>query len=103
MVAAMGKREKCRGTHDELHGPDGRGNGLQPPQTACCGERQVEELIAKGLQNKQIAGRLHISLHTVKSHVRSILDKLALGSRVQVAVHASGDRATPGPAADKKR
>ena len=48
-------------------------------------EREVIELIAEGMSNKEIARRLHISAHTVKSHVRNILEKLALNSRLQIA------------------
>ncbi|MFO7445445.1 MAG: response regulator transcription factor [Ignavibacteriaceae bacterium] len=51
-------------------------------------ERQVIELIADGLTNKEIAQRLHLSPHTVKSHVHNILDKLALHTRVQIAKYS---------------
>ena len=51
-------------------------------------ERQVIDLIAEGMSNKAIARELRISHHTVKSHVRNILEKLALHSRLQVAVYA---------------
>lgn len=51
-------------------------------------ERQVIELIADGLTNKEIAQNLHLSTFTVKSHVHNILEKLALNSRVQIARHA---------------
>ena len=51
-------------------------------------ERQVIALIAEGMSNKAIARELRISHHTVKSHVRNILEKLALHSRLQVAVYA---------------
>jgi DNA-binding NarL/FixJ family response regulator len=44
-------------------------------------EREVLELIVAGANNEEIAGRLSISLHTVKSHVRSILHKLNVNSR----------------------
>lgn len=53
-------------------------------------EREIIELIAEGLSNKQIARRAHISPHTVKSHVHNILEKLALQSRLQVAAYAHG-------------
>jgi len=57
-------------------------------------ERQVIDLIAEGLANKDIAARLHIAVHTVKSHVHNVLEKLALHSRLEVAVfsHSQGDR-----------
>lgn len=51
-------------------------------------EREVIELITEGLSNKEIAQRLHIATHTVKSHVHNILEKLALHSRIKVAAYA---------------
>jgi DNA-binding NarL/FixJ family response regulator len=51
-------------------------------------EKEVVDLIAEGLSNKQIATRLHIATHTVKSHVHNILEKLALRSRLQIAAFA---------------
>jgi len=51
-------------------------------------ERQVIELIADGLANKEIAQKLHLSTYTVKSHVHNILEKLTLNTRVQIAKHA---------------
>jgi DNA-binding NarL/FixJ family response regulator len=55
-------------------------------------EREVVELIAEGLSNKQIAGRLHLAVDTVKSHVHNILEKLALHTRLEIASfrHAGG-------------
>jgi DNA-binding NarL/FixJ family response regulator len=48
-------------------------------------EREVAALVAKGLSNKQIAGRLFISLATVKDHVHRILRKTHLPNRAAVA------------------
>lgn len=48
-------------------------------------ERQIVDLIAQGSSNKEIAARLHIATHTVKSHVHNILEKLDLNSRLQIA------------------
>jgi DNA-binding NarL/FixJ family response regulator len=55
-------------------------------------ERQVIDLLGEGLSNKKIATRLHIAVHTVKSHVHNVLEKLALHSRLEVAAftHAGG-------------
>lgn len=50
-------------------------------------EQEVVELIAKGQSNKQIAEKLFIAVHTVKSHVHNILDKLALHTRLELAHH----------------
>ena len=51
-------------------------------------EREIMNLIAEGLSNKEIAQRLNIATYTVKSHVHNILEKLALHSRLQLAAHA---------------
>jgi DNA-binding NarL/FixJ family response regulator len=51
-------------------------------------EREVINLIAGGLGNKEIAGRLRIATHTVKSHVRNIMEKLMLHTRLQIAAYA---------------
>jgi DNA-binding NarL/FixJ family response regulator len=50
-------------------------------------EREVMHLIGEGLSNKEIAQRLAISVQTVKCHVHNILEKLALRSRLQLAVY----------------
>jgi DNA-binding NarL/FixJ family response regulator len=55
-------------------------------------EREVVALIGEGLSNKEIAERLGIALHTVKSHMHNVLEKLALHSRLQVAAYAHRDR-----------
>lgn len=57
-------------------------------------ERQVINLIAEGLSNKEIAARLHIAVHTVKSHVRNVMEKLTLHSRLQIAAYAHAQVAT---------
>jgi DNA-binding NarL/FixJ family response regulator len=51
-------------------------------------EREILTLIAEGLTNRQIGGRIHLSEKTVKNYVSSILDKLGLTSRTQAAVIA---------------
>jgi DNA-binding NarL/FixJ family response regulator len=48
-------------------------------------EYEIMAQIAQGASNKEIASRLHISTHTVKSHVHNIMEKLALHSRTQIA------------------
>lgn len=55
-------------------------------------EREVIDLISEGLGNKMIAARLHISIHTVKSHVRNIMEKLALHTRLQIAAYAHREK-----------
>ncbi len=51
-------------------------------------EREVTGLIGEGLSNKEIASRLNIATHTVKSHVRNVMEKLALHTRLQIAAYA---------------
>ena len=48
-------------------------------------EREVIGCIGEGLSNKEIAVRLHIATHTVKSHVRNVMEKLAVHTRLQIA------------------
>ena len=62
-------------------------------------EHQVIDLLAEGLSNKEIATRLHIAVHTVKSHVHNVLEKLALRSRLEVAAfsHRTGGGKAPEP------
>jgi len=62
-------------------------------------ERQITDLIADGMNNKEIAERLDIAPYTVKSHVHNILEKLALHTRLQIAAHAHRSDAprTEGP------
>ena len=54
-------------------------------------EREIVDLIGDGLSNKEIAQRLHHAIHTVKSHVHRVLEKLALHTRLQVAIYARGE------------
>jgi DNA-binding NarL/FixJ family response regulator len=54
-------------------------------------EVEVGRLVAEGLTNKEIASRLFLSDRTVESHVRHILNKLGLTSRVQIASWFSRD------------
>ncbi len=54
---------------------------LSDPPTAR--EREVLELLGRGLSNKLIARELHISEHTVKFHVSSLYAKLGVGNRAE--------------------
>ena len=53
-------------------------------------EREIVQLVANGLSNKEIARSLDITEATVKIHVQHLLRKLNLKSRVQAAVFAAG-------------
>ncbi len=58
-------------------------------------EREVLDHVARGQSNKVIAQALNISHNTVKLHVRHIMDKLNLRSRVEAAVFAFEYRTSP--------
>ena len=51
-------------------------------------ELEVLRLVAQGLNNREIAKQLFISENTVKNHVRNILEKLQLHSRMEAVVYA---------------
>ena len=51
-------------------------------------ELEVLRLVARGMANKEIAAQLFISENTVKNHVRNILEKLQLHSRMEAVVYA---------------
>jgi DNA-binding NarL/FixJ family response regulator len=49
-------------------------------------ERDVLQLIAKGLSNKLIARELGLSVHTTKHHVSRLFDRIDVASRLEAAV-----------------
>ena len=51
-------------------------------------ELEVLKLVAKGMSNREIADELFISENTVKNHVRNILEKLHLHSRMEAVMYA---------------
>ena len=73
----------------EFTGPGGRAGGEDPAFAALSPrEREVLALMAEGLGNAQIAGRLSISEKTVRNHVSNLFDKLGVWTRAQAIVFA---------------
>lgn len=66
-------------------------------------EWEIVRLIADGLTNREIADALYISYWTVKTHVRSILDKLDARDRTQIVIAACEQDAQQGPGAGRPR
>jgi non-specific serine/threonine protein kinase len=79
-----------------------RSHGIEPCLTSR--EQDVTVLVARGLSNNQIATELVISVRTVETHVRHIMDKLGVSTRAQIAAwsaarppaSASSGPGTPG-------
>lgn len=51
-------------------------------------ELQVLNLLAKGYTNKEISGKLNISVHTTKAHLESIYEKFCIDNRLQAVIKA---------------
>lgn len=62
-----------------------------PPEPLSAREAQILALLAEGLVNKQIAVRLGISRHTVKTHLAALFHKLGVSTRAEAV--ATGARA----------
>lgn len=62
-------------------------------------ERQIVELIDRGLSNKEIAQRLHIGVATVKNHVHNILDKLHVTRRGEIGARLRNSNRMLAPSA----
>ncbi|MBN1249743.1 MAG: response regulator transcription factor [Anaerolineae bacterium] len=58
-------------------------------------EQEVLGLVAEGHTDQEIADRLHISIHTVKTHVRNILAKLQVSHRHEAALYARREGLIP--------
>lgn len=67
---------------------DGKGLSVSPFPHLTDREREVLDLIAEGLDNRQVGSRLHISAKTVSNHISNIFAKLHVGDRAQAIVAA---------------
>jgi DNA-binding NarL/FixJ family response regulator len=71
-----------------IHGLKPEDNELLQSNPLTRRENEIIELIVEGYGNEEIAEQLFISMGTVKTHVRNILNKLACDDRTQAAVRA---------------
>jgi DNA-binding NarL/FixJ family response regulator len=69
-------------------GDERTASGIPAPPRLTERELEVLKLVAKGLANRDIARQLFISENTVKNHIRNILEKLQLHSRIQAVAYA---------------
>ena len=60
-------------------------------------ELQVLRFVAKGMNNREISKQLYISENTVKNHVRNILEKLQLHSRMEAVMYAVREKLIEAP------
>jgi predicted ATPase/DNA-binding CsgD family transcriptional regulator len=69
----------------------GQDSAVQDPQIRLTArELEVAALVAEGLSNKEIAGRMVISPRTAETHVQHIMDKLGFTARSQIAAWSAG-------------
>ncbi len=64
--------------------------GQAPAEPLTPREREVAELVAQGLTNREIAARLYLSERTAQNHVEHILTKLDLSNRSKIAIWITG-------------
>ena len=89
-------------TLEQIRNLEGR---LQPFANVPLTNREIDiaQLVAQGLTNREIADRRHISERTVDTHVRSVIGKLGVRSRTQIAAWVAGRSAKAPAAAGTRR
>lgn len=58
-------------------------------------EREVIAHVCNGLSNGEIATEMHVAVHTVKTHMRNIMAKMRVRSRLQIAARVYREGWTP--------
>lgn len=82
------KRESDGGTSGDFVHSNASHEQLRPTPFACLTEREYEvaRLVAEGLDNREIAATAYLSEGTVRNNISSILSKMSLKNRTQIAV-----------------
>ena len=82
---------------DHFSGPtDDPTEGPKNP-TLSSREKEIIALVAQGLKNKEIAGKLYVAEQTVKNHLHKIFDKLGVSARIELALYALEGKGGPSP------
>ncbi|SHM70079.1 ATP-binding protein [Cryptosporangium aurantiacum] len=97
LATAGGAHRARRRLEEALGGPATPGRAPESPLDRLSpAERRVALLVAEGLTNHQVAQRLHLSPHTVDSHLRKIFAKLEIQGRVALAAQVNRAANNPG-------
>jgi DNA-binding CsgD family transcriptional regulator len=83
VLALLRRHGVRRGARGPRQRPSKGWDGLTPT------ERAVSDLVAEGLTNRETARRLHVSPHTVNTHLRHIFQKLSVPSRAALAAEVA--------------
>jgi DNA-binding NarL/FixJ family response regulator len=84
IIRSMEKSPSVSGKVPQLYTqPDSASNRAWPVKTLTLREHEILQLLSEGLQNKIIADRLTLSIHTVKVHVHNLIRKLRAHNRTQ--------------------
>jgi LuxR family transcriptional regulator, maltose regulon positive regulatory protein len=78
---SAGEESATAGRNAEHPPPDGPAPAAGPKGPLTRRQREVLALVAEGLSDREIAGRLYLSEHTVHRHVSNIMERLRVGSR----------------------
>lgn len=91
-VVVLENEVRQQASNGEARPPDLADLGLSPR------EREVLELIAQGHSTREIAGRLYLSVNSIKTHTRAVYRKLGVHTRSQAAVWYLSRYGPPAPA-----